>query len=74
MLTQTFQTLEQCYDRDVFETIDDAIELKVLHFEQGARLNYEKGRGMAWINEEPEVPMCPICGNESKEQPCFKCL
>lgn len=63
MLTQTFETLEKCYDRDVYETIDDAVEIGVIHWEQGARLCYEKSRGMQFCNpRNVDIERCDVCG------------
>jgi hypothetical protein len=50
MLTETFDNIEKCYDRDLYETIEDAITLGLIHWEQGARYNYEKELGAKWAN------------------------
>lgn len=62
MTTDVFDNMEKCYDRDVFETVDDAVTLRVIHWEQGVRFLYEKSRGMRFINEAPEQNMfCDDC-------------
>ena len=80
-MTTTFETLEKCYDREVYETVEDAIDLGIIHWEQGARLNYEKSRGMQFCNPAPEPDLeadgdttyfCDICGNELDYEPSTK--
>ena len=50
METITFENMEKCYDRDLYETIEDAVTLGLIHWEQATRFNYEKELGVKWLN------------------------
>lgn len=55
MWQKTFKTFDECFENDLWESMNDANELGLLHFEQVSRFWYEKERGAKWLLDIPEI-------------------
>lgn len=72
MLMKTFKTNEEALKNEVWELIDHVQTMGFITFDKAASLWSDQREGMEFTN--PDMSLCEICCNETKQQPCFKCL